>query len=105
MKNIFQIIIFSIGLLLGQTSNKSKKLSNWLNKQVCPSKQRSGQGTSYTDNQINAAIQKEKSLESEKSKSVQEYEQNINLQILKNQMKIFRNKLCLKMWNSTLIKN
>lgn len=66
---------------MGQTSEQVKRAKELVKRAGMSENQarEAAKAQGYTEGQINAAIQKEKSLKSEKSKSVQELEQNINL--------------------------
>ena len=94
MKNIFQIIIISIGLLLGQTSEQIKKVKKVIQQRGMSESQAraAAKAQGYTDQQINSAIQKEKSSKSEVSKSAAESVENISLPELGNSNKVFQEK-------------
>ena len=94
MKNIFQIIIISIGLLLGQTSEQIKKVKKVIQQRGMSESQAraAAKAQGYTDQQINSAIQKKKSSKSEVSKSAPESVENISLPELGNSNKVFQEK-------------
>ena len=93
MKNIFQIIIISIGLLLGQTSKQIKKVKKVIQQRGMSESQAraAAKAQGYTDQQINSAIQKEKSSKTI-SKSAAESVENISLPELGNSNKVFQEK-------------
>ena len=74
MKNIFQIIIISTGLLLGQTAEQIKQAKEFIKKTGMSESQvkDAAKAQGYTDKQIDAAIQKEKNSKMKSRESVPE---------------------------------
>jgi len=74
MKNIYKIIIISIGLLFGQTTEQLKKAKELIQRMGMTESQvrDAARARGYTDKQIDAAIQKEKSMETGSKQSAPE---------------------------------
>ena len=81
MKNIFQIIIISTGLLLGQTAEQIKQAKEVIQRTGMSESQAkdAAKAQGYTDKQIDTAIQKEKATKTELGKSVPESSEKIGL--------------------------
>ncbi|MBT6516124.1 MAG: hypothetical protein HOK59_00130, partial [Candidatus Marinimicrobia bacterium] len=81
MKHIFQIIIISTGLLLGQTAEQIKQAKEVIQRTGMSESQAkdAAKAQGYTDKQIDTAIQKEKATKTELGKSVPESSEKIGL--------------------------
>ena len=81
MKNIFHIIIISTGLLLGQTREQIKQAKEVISRTGMSESQAkdAAKAQGYTDKQIDAAIQKEKTSKTGSGESVPESAEKIGL--------------------------
>ncbi|MBT7901256.1 MAG: hypothetical protein HN601_09990, partial [Candidatus Marinimicrobia bacterium] len=81
MKNIFHIIIISTGLLLGQTGEQIKQAKEVISRTGMSESQAkdAAKAQGYTDKQIDAAIQKEKTSKTGFGESVPESAEKIGL--------------------------
>ena len=81
MKNIFQIIIISTGLLLGQTAEQIKQAKEVIQRTGMSESQAkdAAKARGYTDKQIDAAIQKEKASKTGSGQSVPESAEKVGL--------------------------